>query len=78
MMPPAIRRVPPQTEADVEEWATPDEGRFIATFLLESDGNVTEFKVYLPWREGDPTLSELETEARQAVKEQLSEIIAKI
>ena len=79
MMPPAIRRVPPQTKDEVEEWATPDEGRFIATFLIDQGtSSFVEYKVSLPWRDGDPTLSELEAEAREKLKERLTAIIAEI
>ena len=79
MMPPAIRRVPPQTKSDVGDWATPDEGRFIATFLIDQGrSGVVEYKVTLPWRDGDPTLAELEAEAREALRNRLTEIIAEI
>lgn len=73
MMPPAIRRVPPREATDL---SPADEGRFLATFLVDQGtSGFVEYKVALPWREGDPTLTELEDEARAALKKRLAEIL---
>ena len=78
MMPPSIRRVPPQTPDDVPEYSEPDVGRYVATFMLGHAGGIVNFRVVLPWRDGNPTIAELEAEAREALRNRLTEIIAEI
>lgn len=78
ILPPAIRRVPPRQKDEANEWDTGREGRYIAAFILDDDADHVRYVVHLPWRDGDPTLSELEAEAREKLKERLTAIIAKI
>lgn len=77
IMPPAIRRVPAQEE-DVEKFQHKDDGRFIASFILEDDADHVKFAIHLPLTEDNPTLAELEERARAVLKERLQALIDRV
>lgn len=77
IMPPGIRRVPPQ-EGDEEAFRPPSKGKYIATFLIDDDADHVRYVIHLPLQDGDPTLSQIEDQARELLRTRLLELAEQV